>query len=162
MKRNNIVLAKNIQESIIESVTDGEGIRLVIYTCGCPRTCKNCQNKFTQDINNGIVYSISEVFEYIDTLIQKRKDFYDGITLSGGDPIYQEESVEELLILFKNKYPNLDIWLYTGYLYEEVKDKDIMKYIDVLVDGPFVEELKGNYRFKGSSNQKIINLSNNN
>ena len=151
-----IVLLDDIKIAIKESLVDGEGLRVVVFLCGCSNYCENCQNKNSWDINNGVKYEIDYVYKYISSLLDDGD--YDGITLSGGDPLYQEKANEELLKKLKDKYPNLNIWLYTGSIYEDVKEKIIMKYIDVIVDGPFIYSKKGNFRFKGSENQRIIKL----
>lgn len=82
--------------------------------------------------------AINEIFEELS------KDYISGLTLSGGDPLFPGNrfTVTELCKEIKNRYPNKTIWLYTGYLYEEIKDLDILNYIDVLIDGPYVESLR--------------------
>lgn len=153
-----IVLAKEKESSIIESLIDGEGIRVVVFTCGCPHKCKGCQNDMTWDIKNGIKYNIEEVYFYIKSILDKGN--YDGITFSGGDPLYQEKSVQKLIKLLRKYNPSLNIWLYTGYVYEDIQDNEILKDINTLVDGPFIESKKGKIRFRGSSNQRLLYLKN--
>lgn len=154
-----IVLAQKIDKSIFESMIDGKGLRLVIFLCGCSHKCKNCQNKSTWDINNGIVYDIDVVVNYIINLYQKGN--YDGITFSGGDPFYQKDKLLILIKKLRENLPNLNIWSYTGYVYENISNEEVLKYIDVLVDGPFIESKKDlGLRFRGSSNQRILYLKN--
>lgn len=151
-----IVLLNKKEIAIRESLVDGDGLRLVVFQAGCAIRCPDCQNKYSWSIENGVEYELEEIFEYICSKIDKSD--YDGITFSGGDPLYQEEVLEKLINLLKDKYPNLNIWLYTGNVYENIQDKKILDNVDVLVDGPFIKELKGIYRFKGSSNQRILLL----
>lgn len=156
---NQIVLAQTIENSIFSSMVNGKGIRLVIFMCGCSHRCKNCQNMSTWDINNGVVYDIDFIKNYI---IDKYKSSnFDGITFSGGDPLYQKEKLLILIKKLREEIPDLNIWCYTGYVYENISEEEVLKHIDVLVDGPFIESLKDlTLRFRGSSNQRIIYLKN--
>ena len=137
---------------------NGEGLRVVLWLAGCEHHCKNCHNPETHDPNGGIKLTneaLDELFECLD------KDYIKGLTLSGGDPLYPDNRYEigQLCKLVKEFYPQKDIWLYTGYTYEQVKHLKVMKYIDVLVDGRFVEELADvNYPWAGSTNQRVINV----
>lgn len=150
----NIVLAKEIESSIKESIVDGEGLRLVIFFCGCNLGCPNCHNKKYWSIDAGVSYSIIDIYNHI---IEKlKKGYYDGVTFSGGDPFFQYDGLKELMKMLKNTLPDLNIWVYTGNIYEDIKDKSIFKYINVLVDGPFIESKKGFFRFRGSENQRIL------
>jgi len=143
------------------SLTDGEGWRVVLFTSGCNHNCKNCQNLKTWDKNYGKEFTDKTLNDLITYL---NHDYIDGLTLSGGDPLFPDNREEVLRICktIKTVLPNKTIWLYTGYLYEEVKDLEIMNYIDVLVDGPFIEEQKDlTLEFRGSRNQNIIKLKDN-
>jgi len=144
----------------IDSIVDGPGLRTVIWTQGCPHHCKGCQNPQTWNVDGGGLVPISEVKKFIDEI-----DDQDGITFSGGDPLYQVEACLELAKYIKSK--GLNIWVYTGYNYEDVikmsKEKPVykefLKYIDVLVDGRFIlEELDLNLLFRGSRNQRLIDI----
>ena len=144
----------------IDSIVDGPGLRTVIWTQGCPHHCKGCQNPQTWNIDGGGLVPISEVKKFIDEL-----DDQDGITFSGGDPLFQPEACLELAKYIKSK--GLNIWVYTGYNYEDIikmsKEKPVykefLKYIDVLVDGRFIlEELDLNLLFRGSRNQRLIDI----
>lgn len=140
-----------------EDMLNGEGLRVVLWVSGCNHNCKGCHNPETHDINSGIPFDESakeELFGYLE------KDYIDGITFSGGDPLHpnNRETVTQLAKIVKNKFKKT-VWLYTGYKYEEVKDLIIMKYIDVLVDDEFKIELKDEkLEWRGSSNQRIIKL----
>ena len=145
----------------IDSIVDGPGLRTVIWTQGCPHHCKGCQNPQTWNVDGGGLVPISEVKKFIDEI-----DDQDGITFSGGDPMYQPEACFELAKYAKNK--GFNIWVYTGYTYEEIiklsKSKpvylDFLKIIDVLVDGKFIlEERDLSLLFRGSRNQRLIDVS---
>lgn len=153
----NIVLAKDVEKSIYESLIDGTGLRIVVFFCGCSFHCKNCQNPETWNINNGSIYDIDELSNYIIELYQNGN--YDGITFSGGDPLYQKDKLLILIKKLRKKIPELNIWCYTGNIYENISNEEILKYVDVLVDGPFIENQKDiTLRFRGSKNQRLLYL----
>lgn len=137
---------------------NGEGLRVVLWVAGCNHHCKNCQNPQTHDPNGGISFDVNAKIEVYKEL---NKPYIQGITFSGGDPLYpaNRKEVTKLCKDIKKMFPEKDIWCYTGYKYEQVKALEIMNYIDVLVDGEFVEELKDeNYHWAGSTNQRVIRL----
>ena len=139
-------------------VLNGEGVRVVLWVAGCSHHCKNCQNPITWDPNGGLPFDESARKELFEAF--SNPDI-DGITFSGGDPLFcsNREVVGNLVTEIAQKFPNKTIWLYTGFLWEEVKDLPFMQYVDVLVDGKFVEELKdNNLLWKGSSNQRVIDV----
>ena len=138
-----------------DNMANGDGLRVVLFVSGCNHYCKNCQNPVTWDPNDGLEFTTKEISEICEQL---SKDYISGLTLSGGDPLYpgNRESITKLCRFFKRGYPNKSIWCYTGYLFEQVKDLPVMQYIDVLVDGPFVQDLADvKYKWAGSVNQKI-------
>ena len=141
-----------------ESIVDGEGIRSVIWCQGCIHNCPGCHNPETHSFDTGILREVSEVCEEI-----KNIDFQDGITLSGGDPMCQIDACLEIAKFCQEN--NLNVWCYTGYTIEkllerankEEKLKEFLKNIDVLVDSPFILELKSyDVPFRGSKNQRLI------
>lgn len=141
------------------SCTNGEGWRSVIFFSGCPHRCKGCQNPDTWDYNYGDDYPV-------ETMVQKvlyNLPMIDGVTLTGGEP-FQERHIHEICQLVDRlKSENLDIWCYTGYEYEFLLNHPLysilLEKIDVLIDGRFVEEqFDPSLRFRGSSNQRIINV----
>lgn len=159
MKQNNeyIRLAADLQS---DSIVDGPGLRTVIWTQGCPHHCRGCQNPQTWDENGGGLVPIDMVLEAIDEL-----EYQDGITFSGGDPMYQVESCNIIADYCKKKGYN--IWCYTGYTYEQIiemsKDNptylDFLKKIDILVDGRYkFRERNLSLLFRGSSNQRLIDV----
>ena len=143
-----------------DSIVDGEGIRTVIWTQGCPHNCYGCHNPSTHDFNDGELIDINYIKQEIDSL-----EGQDGITFSGGDPMCQPEACAEIAMYAKKK--NLNIWCYTGYTFEQLmimskKKKNILKFleqIDILVDGKFIIEEKSlDIAFRGSKNQRIIDV----
>lgn len=141
-----------------ETVVDGEGLRYSIYFAGCTHACKGCHNKESWCPDNGTL--ITE--EYLDKIINEinSNSLLDGITLSGGDPLYNPEEMLEVVKYLKEK-TKINIWLYTGYTIEELRKDNkrmaVLEYIDTLVDGKFVQELYDPLlKFRGSSNQRII------
>ena len=141
-----------------DSITDGPGIRFTIFVQGCPRSCPGCHNPQTQCLEGGTIVTTEQLLEKI-----KSNPLLDGVTLSGGEPMIWAEQLVDLAKEIKKL--NLSLFCYTGYLFEELEKvkgaKELLKYIDVLVDGPFVKE-KRDYRlkFKGSTNQRIIDVPN--
>ena len=141
-----------------DSIVDGEGIRSVIWTQGCIHNCPGCHNPLTHDINGGFLREVSDVLEEI-----KNIEFQDGITLSGGDPLLQIDACLEIAKFAQSI--GLNVWCYTGYTIEallkridkEPNLKELLENIDVLVDSPFILELKSyNVPFRGSKNQRLI------
>lgn len=151
-----ISIASNKENATVESLTDGSGVRLVVFTCGCPHHCKGCHNPKSWDIRNGVKISTRELADY---LLDRYSEGYNGITFSGGDPLFQSEALYELITLIREKVPDINIWCYTGYRYEDVPDPKILSLIDVLVDGLFEEDKKfPQKKFRGSYNQRILYL----
>lgn len=152
-----IRLASEIQT---DSIVDGEGIRTVIWIQGCSHNCKGCHNPETHSFDDGFLVDVEDIKKEI--LEVKNQD---GITLSGGDPILQAEPVLEIARFCKKN--NLNVWCYTGFTFEQLLKisaqnetvKELLKNIDVLVDGKFILEEKSlNLYFKGSRNQRVLDL----
>ena len=138
------------------SIADGEGVRVVLFVTGCSHHCKGCHNPECWDETRGKLFT-EETKQKLFTLLDR--DYIDGITFSGGDPFYpgNRDEVVALTKEIKEKFPNKTIWLYTGYLYEEMKNIGVLNYIDVLVDGKFeLDKRDVTLPFRGSSNQNII------
>ena len=139
-------------------IANGVGVRVSLFVSGCRNRCKGCFNPETWDFNYGEKFTRKTVIE-IDNALEP--DYISGFSILGGDP-FEPENITTVTMLcreMKKRYPNKTIWVYTGYLYEDIKDLDIMNYIDVLVDGRFIEELKDlSLRFRGSRNQRIIDV----
>lgn len=138
------------------SVVDGPGLRTVVFFQGCPRHCPGCHNEELLEVDGGRVVSLEEALDEIRTTITP---ITQGITFSGGDPLMQGEALGELLKRLREEFPQLDYWVFTGYKFEEISDKELLKLVDVLVDGPFQQEKRDwDLAFRGSSNQRIIDL----
>ena len=139
-----------------DSIVDGPGIRVVAFLQGCPRFCAGCHNPDLCSTEGGRLISEKE---FAELLLEKVNSLNSGITFSGGDPLMQAEALCEVIAYIRLQKPELNIWVYTGYIYEEVKDLPVMKIIDVLVDGPFIMAEKSlNHAFRGSANQRLIDV----
>lgn len=141
-----------------DDMLNGDGLRVVLWVSGCSHCCKECHNPITWDPNGGVLFdeeAKSEIFEELD------KDYISGITLSGGDPLYMgnREDIEKLVREIKEKYPDKTIWLYTGFLWESIKGLDVIKYLNVIVDGEFeVDKKDVQLHWRGSRNQRVIDV----
>lgn len=141
-------------------VANGPGIRISLYTQGCRRHCPFCFNEETWDFNGGLPFTEKEE-DAIITLVNK--PHIAGLTILGGEPMEKESrpAILHLLKRVRKECPNKNIWLYSSFLYEDFKnfDEPILDYVDVLVDGMFINDLKDPHlRFRGSSNQRLINI----
>lgn len=141
-----------------DDMLNGDGLRAVLWVAGCSHGCKGCQNPITWDICGGIPFDEAAKKELMEAL---EPDYISGITFSGGDPLHERNRKEtgELIGEIRERFPQKTIWVYTGYLWEEIRDLPFIREIDVLVDGRFVEELKDtSLHWVGSSNQRIIDV----
>lgn len=149
-------------------IANGPGVRISLFVSGCPHHCKGCFNEITWDFNYGKPYT-QDTINYILELL--KPDYIRGITFLGGEPMAPANQYEVLNTMrqIKEHFPSKDIWLYTGYLFdndivEKMSNtlpytKELVSYIDVLVDGPFIEDKKNlNLQFRGSENQRIIDV----
>ena len=137
---------------------NGDGLRVVLWVAGCTHHCDGCQNPITWDISGGLPFdweAEKELFEKLD------KNYISGITFSGGDPLHPMNRQEVCRLIKKTHelFPNKTSWMYTGLLWEDVKDIEEMKYVDVLADGRFEEDkLDNNLKWVGSPNQRVIDV----
>lgn len=148
-------------------VANGIGVRVSLFVSGCHHACKNCFNEAAWDFNYGEPFTKNEVAKIIDLL---KPDYINGLSLLGGEPLEPVNQIGLITLIrtFKKEYPNKTLWCYSGYTYEYIRDhmqkelpytSEILSYIDVLVDGKYVDELKDlKLRFRGSSNQRIIDV----
>lgn len=141
-----------------EDMLNGDGLRVVLWVAGCNHHCKGCQNPITWDEKGGLPFDKAaedELFEALD------KSYISGITFSGGDPLFPNNRSEVFRLSKKCKelFPDKTVWLYTGYLWEEICNLEGISDIDVVAEGEFVEALKDNsLKWIGSSNQRVINV----
>ena len=120
-----------------DDMLNGDGLRVVLWVAGCSHGCKDCQNPITWDPQGGLPFTEEEkkeIFQELD------KAYISGITFSGGDPLHPA-NIREVTALareIRQRYPEKTIWLYTGYLWKEIVDLEIVNYLDVVVDGKFI------------------------
>ena len=146
----------SILEIVEDTTVDGPGFRTTVYCAGCPNHCPGCHNPQSWDIANGHEVDVEEILEVI------LADPFADVTFSGGDPMFQPVGFTALAKAIKER-SGKNIWCYTGYLFEDLlknsRQRTLLEYIDVLVDGRFVEVLKDEeLRFRGSSNQRLIDV----
>mgnify|MGYP003204099157 CR=1 FL=1 len=150
-------------------VANGIGVRVSLFVSGCTNHCKNCFQKETWDFDYGKVFDEEAQLKIIEML---RPDYIDGITVLGGEPFEPENQrgLYPFLKRIKEEFPDKSVWAYSGFTFEELTDElsycncettdELLKFIDVLVDGRFEDEKKDlSLRFRGSSNQRIINMN---
>ena len=141
-----------------DDMLNGAGLRVVLWVAGCSHGCRECQNPITWDPNGGLPFTDSERAEIFAEL---DKDYISGITFSGGDPLHPSNIAEVTALAreIREKYPDKTIWLYTGSLWEEIQQYEIIHYLDVCVDGEFqVDKKEVRLKWKGSSNQRVIDV----
>ena len=141
-----------------DDMLNGDGLRTVLWVAGCNHHCEGCQNPITWDINGGIPFDEDAENELFQKLAP---DYISGLTFSGGGPLHPQNRAEITRLAKKSRelFPKKDIWLYTGYTFDEVKELEIMQYIDVIVDGEFKKELLDEkLHWKGSANQRVIEV----
>lgn len=132
------------------SLVNGDGIRYVVFVQGCAHGCAGCQNPETWDFSGGRDVDVEDIARDF-----KRRKFRDGITLSGGDPFFQQGECLKLLDLLGD----VNVWIYTGFEYEEIQETELARRANVLVVGKYVQDLKCEGKMYGSSNQRIIRRS---
>ena len=140
-------------------ISDGPGVRVSIFMQGCDFNCKNCFNQETHDFNGGKEFT-DETIEMVLDLC--KEDYVEGLSILGGEPMNPTNigGTTKLAKAFKERYPNKNLWAWTGYTYESyLKDKTVLNYLDVVVDGPYKDELHDpTLDWRGSSNQRVINV----
>lgn len=149
-------------------IANGPGVRVTIFVSGCTHHCKGCFNEVTWNFQYGRKFTEDTIEEILQALAP---DYITGLTLLGGEPLeyVNQKGLLPLVRAVKEQYPQKDIWCYSGYLFDEqiVKDfcnrweetRELLGYLDVLVDGKFIEEQKNiSLQFKGSENQRIIRV----
>ena len=139
---------------------NGEGIRVSLWISGCCIHCKGCQNPQTWNFKSGIEFTNNDLEELLNAL---KQPYIKGLTLTGGNPLDNSCDILNICKTVKKELPKKDIWLYSGYTLEEIEQDPIknliLKYIDILIDGPYIEEKRDiSLHWRGSSNQRIINV----
>jgi len=145
-----------------ESISNGTGWRAVLFVSGCPHHCPGCHNEVAQKYDYGEEFDEDKIINRI-----KENSILNGITISGGEPLCKEniQTVNNFIERVKKEKPGFDVWCYSGYTLEQLKERDdditnkTLKNIDVLVDGKFVQERKNpEIKFRGSDNQRLLDL----
>lgn len=139
-------------------IADGPGVRVSIFMQGCSFNCKNCFNPETHNFSGGKEFTDGTINHIIDLC---NNENIEGLSILGGEPMHplNIDGTLKLAKMFKKTYPEKNIWAWTGFLFENLKEKEVMKYIDVLVDGQYVDELHNpTLKWKGSSNQRVIDV----
>ncbi len=139
-------------------ISNGPGVRVSIFMQGCIFHCEGCFNPETWDFKCGNEFTDDTINEVLNLCAP---DHIKGLSILGGEPMHPKniEATTKLAKEFKKKYPNKTIWSWTGFTFEDIKDKEVFKYIDVLIDGQFKINLRNpNLRWKGSSNQRVIDV----
>ena len=154
---------------------NGDGLRIVLWVAGCEHHCTNCQNQQTWSPQSGIPFDKNAMNEILNEL---KKDYISGITFSGGDPLHPKnvQNVLKIVDEIRVSYPTKNIWLYTGYTWEQIMHpvindinseqlkmlqmrKELVSKCNVLIDGRYVDELRDiSLHWRGSSNQRVINV----
>lgn len=140
-------------------ISNGPGVRVSVFMQGCEFHCKNCFNPETWSFENGKDFTQGTINEVLDLCNQ---DYIKGLSILGGEPMHPKniEGTTKLAKAFKEKYPNKNLWMWSGFQFDkDLKDKEVMKYVDVLVDGRYVDEMHNpKLKWRGSSNQRVIDV----
>ena len=139
-------------------IANGLGVRVSLFVSGCRNHCDGCFQPETWDFEYGQPFTKEVEEEILEAL---HPSWIQGLSILGGEPMEPEN--QEILLPFlrrvKRECVNKDVWLYSGYVYEQIKDSELLRYVDIFVDGPFIESLKNpSLAFRGSSNQRILNV----
>ena len=146
-----------VLDIVMDTVVDGPGLRASIYLAGCYHRCPGCHNPQSWDMNGGKEMEVDEIVEIL------KQSGHTKFTITGGDPFYQPMGLLELVVRIRKEIPGSNIWCYTGFLFEDLLDREemvlILENIDVQVDGPFIQELRDEtLMYRGSSNQRILEI----
>lgn len=140
-------------------IANGPGVRVSVFMQGCSFHCKNCFNSTTWDFEGGKEFNQETINEVLDLC---KESYIKGLSILGGEPMHPKniEGTTKLAKAFKEKYPDKNLWVWSGFKFDEdLKDKEVMKYVDVLVDGRYVDELHDfTLKWRGSSNQRVIDV----
>ncbi len=141
-----------------DDMLNGDGLRTVLWVAGCTHRCRGCHNPITWDVDGGIPFDEAAENELFEKLAP---DYISGLTFSGGDPLHPNNRAEVTRICkrVREELPQKNVWLYTGFTFEEISDLEIVPLLDVIVDGRFIlEQLDAKLHWKGSANQRVIDV----
>lgn len=140
-------------------ISNGPGVRVSIFMQGCMFNCKNCFNPETHDFNGGKEFTDDTIKRVLELC---NNENIEGLSILGGEPMHPKniEGTTKLAKAFKEKYPNKNLWVWTGYQFDkDLEDKEIVNYLDVLVDGQYIDELHDpTLQWRGSKNQRVIDV----
>lgn len=142
-----------------DDMLNGEGLRVVLWVAGCGHACPGCHNPVTWDADGGLPFDKEAEDELFAEL---GKDYVSGVTLSGGDPLFpaNRADIAALCARIRQRFPDKTIWLYTGYTWEEIQELPLLKNVDVVVDGRFVQaQADSQLHWRGSANQRVIDVT---
>ena len=148
----------NYHNITVDDMLNGDGLRTVLWVAGCDHRCPGCQNPQTWAENSGIPFDEAAKAELFEAL---SRDYMTGITFSGGDPLYRgnRETVGALIREIRDSMPEKTLWLYTGSLFEDIRQLPFIPMIDVIVDGPYIQALRDpQLHWKGSKNPRVIDV----
>ena len=142
-------------------ISNGPGVRVSIFMQGCTFNCRNCFNKDTHDFNGGKDFDNNTIEKILELC---ENDYINVLSILGGEPLhpFNIDGTTMLVKAFRDKYPDKSIWIWSGFLFDkDLKDKEILKYIDILVDGQYKDDLYDpGLKYCGSSNQRVIDVKN--
>ena len=144
-------------------IVNGEDVGISVYTYGCIFHCKNCFNSELWDLDRGEIWT-DDTTDYLISLVKSLN--ISRVSFLGGEPLLDRniDELKRVLKRLREEFPKIQIWVYSGYTYEQIKDRnlnDLLSYIDILVDGRYVDELRDyTLKFRGSSNQRVIDIQN--
>ncbi len=140
-------------------ISNGPGVRVSIFMQGCAFKCKNCFNPETHDFNGGKEFTQEKINRVLELC---EKDYIEGLSILGGEPLHPNniEGTTKLAKAFKEKFPHKTLWIWSGFLFDkDLKGKEVLNYVDVLVDGQYVDKLHNpTLKYCGSENQRVIDV----
>lgn len=140
-------------------ISNGPGVRVSIFMQGCTFNCKNCFNPETHNFEGGKEFTAITIERILELC---EKEYIDGLSILGGEPLHPRniEGTTQLAKAFKQKFPEKNLWVWTGFLFDrDLKNQEVLNYIDVLIDGQYVDELHDfRLEYRGSSNQRVIDV----
>ncbi len=152
------MMQMNYHNIVHQDMLNGNGMRTTLFCSGCNHACPGCQNPQTWNDKSGIEFDEDAKKELMESLDSK---WISGVTFSGGDPLYpgNRQTITQLAKEIKERFPDKSIWMYTGYTYEQISTLPVLDYVDVLVDGEYMQQQRNiNLQWRGSENQRVIDI----